>query len=117
MQVFPSGRWRIEMILIDRKTILNNEGFRDILITENELQILPAGMSFSVKQASESTAILQSRGQDFYAQYRLENDVLEIELSRSKFNETILIEAILVTNAEALSEENLAVEAALSYAN
>ncbi len=100
MQVFPTGRWRIEMILVDRKTVMNNEGFCGLLITENELQILPAGMLFSIKQSSDGTAVLQSRGQDFYAEYKYENDVLEIELSRPKFNETILIEAVLVAADE-----------------
>jgi len=98
MRVFPNGHWRINSILIDRETVINNEGFRSLEITDDEIVIQPAGTSFSISQATPETAVLESCGQRFYGNFVCDGDTLMIDLTRQKFKEAIQIEAELVTS-------------------
>ena len=97
MRVFSNGNWDVKSILINEETVMNNEGFQTLKITDDEFEILPIGFRFRIRQSTSKTAVLESRGQVFYANFSLDRTVLTIELARPKFKETIRLEAELVT--------------------
>ena len=96
MSSFPHGEWRIDGVLINQETVMNDEGFRFLQIADEDLAIQPAGLTFAVKQSTQSSAVLESRGQVFFAEFKVNADRMTIELTRPKFKETIQIEAELV---------------------
>ena len=97
MSFFPNGEWRIKGVLINQETVLNNEGFQFLQIQDDDLVILPADIHFQVKQSRPSSAVLESRGQVYFAEFAAVGKRFALELSRPKFREKIQIEAELVT--------------------
>lgn len=97
---FPKGVWCINAVLINQKTVLNNEGFRFLNITEDEISIEPAGIKFRVRQKAEGKAVLESNHELFYADFWYQEECLNIELARPNCQESIQFETELVASAE-----------------
>ena len=92
----PKGEWEIVSILVNRETVLNDDGFRSVEIADDELIIQPSGMSFKVKQSTSENAVLESRGQVFYADFSFSQGMMIVELTRPKLKESVRIEAVFI---------------------
>lgn len=97
---FPKGVWCVNAVLINQKTVMNNEGFRFLNITEDEISIEPIGLKFRVRQKTEGKAVLESNHELFYADFSYMQGCFTIELARPNCQESILFEAELVASAE-----------------
>ena len=89
-----SGTWAIHSVQVDAEPVLNDEGFEQLLVTPSQIVIEPAGIEFSVSQATSRSAILESRSQVYFAEYFKTSDgQLTLELSRPAFNEKVRLNA------------------------
>ena len=91
-----SGTWAINSVKVDAEPVMNDEGFQQLLVTPNQIVIEPAGIAFSVSQATSRSAILESRSQVFFAEYFKTDDELTLELSRPAFNEKVRLNASMI---------------------
>ena len=94
------GVWCVNAVLINHKTVMNNEGFRFLNVLDDEISIEPVGIKFQVKQKTEGRAVLESDGQIFYANFSRSPECCSIELTRPNCQESILLEAEMVASAE-----------------
>ena len=90
-----SGAWRIESVQVDAETV-EEEGFDQLLVSPQQISIEPAGIEFSVNQATWRSAVLTSRSEVFFAEFSKRDNELPFELSRPAFNEKIRLNARLV---------------------
>ena len=90
-----SGAWRIESVQVDAETV-EDEGFDQLLVSPQQISIEPAGIEFSVNQATWRSAVLTSRSEVFFAEFSKRENELTFELSRPAFNEKIRLNARLV---------------------
>jgi hypothetical protein len=97
---FPKGVWCVNAVLINQKTVMNNEGFRFLNVTDEEFSIEPVGIKFRVRQKTEDRAVLESNHELFYADFSYSQELFRIELTRPDCQESILFEAELVASAE-----------------
>ena len=97
---FPKGVWCVNAVLINQKTVMNNEGFRFLNVTDDEISIEPVGIKFRVRQKTEGKAVLESNHELFYADFSYSQAFFTIELTRPNCQESILFEAELVASAE-----------------
>ncbi len=97
MSSIPTGDWAIECILVNHETVMNNEGMRALEIREDEWVIQPAGQRFRIRQSTSKTALLESNGEIFYADFEAEGCELKLTLAREDRNETVSIEAVAIT--------------------
>ena len=96
----PTGVWCVNAVLINHKTVMNNEGFRFLNVTDDEMSIEPAGIKFQFTQKNDAGAVLESDGELFYARFSQSQECCAIELTRPGFQELLLFEAELVASAE-----------------
>ena len=91
----PKGEWSILSINVDNQSVHNSEGFERIEMSDNVMTIRPAGMKFTVQHVTERTAVLESQGQVFFADYKTsrQDQQLNLRLTRPQFAETIDIRA------------------------
>lgn len=91
----PKGEWSILSINVDSQSVHNSEGFERIEMSDNVMTIRPAGMKFTVQHVTERTAVLESQGQVFFADYKTsrQDQQLNLRLTRPQFAETIDIRA------------------------
>ena len=97
---FPNGVWCVNAVLINQKTVMNNEGFRFLNIADDEFGIEPVGLKFRVKHRTADKAVLESNQEIFYANFSYVQECLTIELSRPNCRESIQLEAELVASAD-----------------
>ena len=93
MSAFRQGKWRIQSVIVNSETVVNNEGFLRLEVEGIELAIQPAGFRFKIQQSTARSAVLESRGQVYFADFNCEDDVLQLNLSRPGLSETIQITA------------------------
>lgn len=97
---FPKGVWCVNAVLINQKTVMNNEGFRFLNVTDDEISVEPVGIKFRVRQKTEGRAVLESNHELFYADFSCSEEFFTVELTRPNCLESILFEAELVASAE-----------------
>ena len=100
MSAFKEGVWRIETVLVNKKTVMNNEGFVQFEVADGELVIQPMGMKFRIQPETMFSAALVSAGQIYYADWTVDEDQIELNLSRPEFKDLITIHATLATKRE-----------------
>lgn len=93
MSAFRSGQWQIQSVLVNDQTVLNNEGFLNLDIEGDELTINPIGFRFQIKQETTDGAVLESKGRVFFADIIIDEDTIDLKLTRPDFDETIRIGA------------------------
>lgn len=87
-----SGAWRIDTVQVNTETVVD-EGFDKLVVSSDQISIQPAGIEFSVNQATSRSAVLESRSQVFFAEFSKRDDKLTVELSRPAFNEKVRLYA------------------------
>jgi hypothetical protein len=97
---FPKGVWCVNALLINQKTVMNNEGFRFLNVTDDEISVEPVGIKFRVKQKTAGKAVLESNHELFYADFSHSHELFTIELTRPNCQESILFEAEMVASGE-----------------
>lgn len=97
MNSIPTGKWAIESVLINEETVMNYDSVRSLHIQKDEWVLQPVGQRFRVRQSSGNSAILESQGDVYYAEYEVSGSDLLLRLSREKVKETLTIEAIAIT--------------------
>ena len=90
-----NGAWTIKSVQVDAEEV-ENEGFEYLHVTPNRITIEPAGIEFTVNQATSRSAILESRSQILFAEYFKRDNELPLELSRPPFNEIVRLNANMV---------------------
>ena len=93
MSVLRPGQWQIQSVLVNDQTVLNNEGFLRLDITPTELAIEPIGFRFRIEQSTAKSAVLESRGRVFFADFVIKDDEIDLKLTRPELTETIRIGA------------------------
>lgn len=96
------GSWMIQRVSVNAESVSSDHGFRELVVSEKEVRIEPAGICFSVNQATSKSAVLESRSQVFFADFFENGEQLRMTMSRPMLAETILLEASY-NNVPALS--------------
>ncbi len=96
MSTFSEGTWHIETVLVNKETVMNNEGFTGLEVSKDEIVIQPVGMRFNVEQETMHSAILESRGQIYYADWSVDGPTIELVVSRPDVRDTITFSATRV---------------------
>lgn len=93
MVAFRQGEWAILSVEVDETSVFDQQGFQRMELMGDELTIRPSGLKFKVQQSTSRSAVLESHGQVFFADYLTTNDdnQLSLKLSRPQFSETIRI--------------------------
>ena len=89
------GYWTINSVQVNSEPVMDQDGFEKLVVSNNQISIEPAGIEFSVNQATSRSAILESRSQVFFAEYSRNDGTLTLNLSRPAFRETIRLNASL----------------------
>ena len=89
------GNWTIHSVFVNSEQVTDQDGFEKLVVSNNHISIEPAGIEFSVNQATSRSAILESRSQVFFAEYFKNDGQLTLDLSRPAFRETIRVSASL----------------------
>ena len=90
-----AGAWTIESVLVNESPTSPDRGFDRLIFDRNKISIEPAGIEFSVNQSTPQSAILESRSQVFFAEFRRQENQLTLELSRPAFSEVVRLNASL----------------------
>ena len=93
MSKFRPGLWQIESVLVNEQTVVNNEGFLRLDVSENDFVIQPLGFRFYVQQQTPQSAVLESGGRVFFADFLVKDDAVHLKLTRPEFDEVIHIGA------------------------
>ena len=97
MSSIPIGDWAIKCVLVNDETVMNNEGMRALEILDREWVIQPAGQRFKILQLTSKSAVLESEGGTYYADFQIDANKLSLQLSRPNFKEKIRIAAKAIT--------------------
>ena len=97
MSSIPTGNWQIECILINDETVMNYESIRGLEILKDEWVIQPSGQRFRIRQSAGNTAVLESNGQVYFADFEVDGCSLKLKMSRQNVKETIGIDAVAIT--------------------
>ena len=97
MSFIPEGDWAIECVLINQVTVMNNEGMRAVEVKDDAWVIQPAGQRFRICQSTAKSAVLESNGEVFYADYEVDGNKLLVDLSRRNIKEVVSFEAVAIT--------------------
>jgi len=102
MDSIPVGNWEIECVIVNRTTVMNNEGIRALEILKDQWVIQPSGQRFQVRQLTNKSnglksAVLESNGETYYADFKVNGNSLQLAMSRPNIKETIHIEAVAIS--------------------
>ena len=97
MSSIAKGDWAIECVLINDQTVMNNDSIRALEVLDREWVIQPAGQRFKIYQLTSKSAILESNGETFYADFEVDGSLLKLQLSRQNVRETVTMEAFAIT--------------------
>jgi len=97
MSSIPIGSWHIECVLINEETVMNYESVRGLEILKDEWVIQPSGQRFRIRQSAGNTAVLESNGKVFFADFEVDGSSLYLKMSRKNVKERIAIEAVAIT--------------------
>ena len=89
------GNWTIRSVSVNSEPVMNAEGFQQLVVSDDQVEIQPAGIEFSIAQSTCRTAIFESRSQVFFADFFAKNGELTLNLSRPAFAERISLNARL----------------------
>ena len=93
MHTLRPGLWQIESVLVNEQTVINDEGFLRLDVTENDFVIQPIGLRFNFQQLTPRSAILESGGRAFLADFLVNENAIHLKLTRPEIDETIHIGA------------------------
>lgn len=96
MNSIATGDWAIECVLINDQTVINSDSLRTLKVYEREWVLLPAGQAFKVCRSTMNSAVLESNGETYYADFEVEGSCLTLKLSRQNVKETLTFEAIAI---------------------
>jgi hypothetical protein len=97
MSSIPNGDWAIQCVLLNDQTVVNSDSIRALEILDLEWVIQPAGQRFKVRQLTSKSAVLESNGQTYYAEFQVDGSQLNLQLSRQNVKETLTVEAFSIT--------------------
>jgi len=97
MSSIPVGSWAIKRIFINDEMVLESEGVRAIQIFDRKWVLQPAGQLFKITQLTTNSAVLESNGETFYAEFKIDSNLLDLQLSRANRKEVIRISAEAIT--------------------
>ena len=97
MSSIPIGSWHIECVLINEETVMNYDSIRGLEIKKDEWVIQPSGQRFRIRQSAGKTAVLESNGDVYFADYEVDGSSLTVKMSRQNMKETITVEAVAIT--------------------
>jgi hypothetical protein len=97
MSSIAKGDWAIQCVLINDQTVMNNDSIRALEVLDREWVIQPAGQRFKICQLTSTSAILESNGETFYADFEVDGGLLKLQLSRQNVNEAVTVEAFAIT--------------------
>ncbi len=89
------GEWMIRSVSVNSQPASKENGFLTLVSESGVLRIEPAGIVLRINQATDRSAVLESRSQVFFADYFTRGNELTLNLSRPQFAETVSITAIL----------------------
>ena len=69
MNSVPFGGWEIDSVLIDARTVMNNDGIRSLRVSDKEWVLQPLGQKFDVIQVTPKKVTLNSNGEIYFADY------------------------------------------------
>jgi len=93
MSSIAKGDWAIDCVLINDQTVMNNDSMRAIEILDREWVVQPAGQRFKICQLTSKSAVLESNGETYYADFQVDGGLLKLQLSRQNVKETVTVEA------------------------
>ena len=94
MVAFRHGEWAILSVEVDANAVLDKQQYQSLEVAGDELTIKPSGMKFKVQQSTSRSAVLESRGQVFFADFMSHDDErISLELTRPQFAERVRINA------------------------
>ncbi|MFT5301800.1 MAG: hypothetical protein ACI814_002609 [Mariniblastus sp.] len=93
----PFGDWDVECVLINDSTVFNCDSLRILRIMDGQWQLLPQGQTFKVVQMTAGSAVLKSNDETYFANFKINGNRLELELSRSNHKQKMRIEAEAIT--------------------
>lgn len=97
MNSIATGDWAIECILINDQTVINSDGMRALEVRDHEWLIQPGGQRFVVCKKTADTAVLESEGETYYADFHVDASKLKLRLSRQNVKETVTFDAYAIT--------------------
>ncbi len=97
MNSVPFGGWEIDSVLIDARTVMNNDGIRSLRVSDKEWVLQPLGQKFDVIQVTPKKVTLNSNGEIYFADYSIDGTRLALELTRPDRCEKVSIEAHAIT--------------------
>ena len=97
MNSIPKGNWHIECVIVNGTTVMNNEGIRGLEIFDDQWVIQPSNQQFEIRQATADSAVLESNGEVYYADFKVSGSRLSIKMSRPNIKETVTMEAVAIT--------------------
>lgn len=97
MSSIPVGTWAVERLFINGEMVVNNESVRAIQIFDREWVLQPTGQRFKLTQLTANSAVLESNGETFYAEFEIDGNLLDLQLSRANRKEVIRISAEAIT--------------------
>jgi hypothetical protein len=93
----PYGDWMIQSVLINDTTVMNHDGIRALEILDGEWRLQPATQKFNVTQLTSKSAVLESNGVTYHADFAIEGTHMSMQLSRPNLKERISLEAESIT--------------------
>ena len=88
-----NGLWSIERVAVNSADVTSDEGFRHLIVMDNQVRIEPAGIDLTVNQSTAKSAVLESCSQIFFAEFCERGERLKLILSRPAFSETVCFDA------------------------
>lgn len=93
MVSIPHGDWAIQCVLINDQTVMNHDGIRALEVLDGEWRLQPSAQQFFVTQMTSKSAVLESEGVTYYADFEIDGGQLNLHLSRPNLKEKISLEA------------------------
>ena len=102
MSSIPKGFWDIESVIINNRTVLNDDSIRCLEIHDDEWVIQPARQRFRVRQTSTKSnglrsAVLESKGEVYFADFKVSGSNLVLTMSRQNVKEVVTFECVAIT--------------------
>jgi len=94
-----NGLWSIERVAVNSAGVASDEGFRHLVVSDNQVRIEPAGIDLTVNQSTARSAVMESRSQIFFAEFFEQDEKLRLVLSRPSFAETVSFDASFAFSA------------------
>lgn len=97
MSPIPNGDWSIDCVLINETTVMNNDSIRALEINQHQWVLQPSGQRFKVLHMTSNSAVLESQGETYHANFEVRANRLSLQMSRANIKEMLRIEAEAIT--------------------